>query len=381
MLLTYDDKKSEADILGKRCDAALKSVSGARAANKLIQGDNLSALRALLNTHRGKIDLIYIDPPFATNTRFRIGADRANAISASRADEVAYSDTLTDAEFLEFLRARLILLRELLANHGSIYLHIDCKIGHYVKALMDEIFGRKNFRNDISRVKCNPKNFRRKSYGNIKDMILFYSKSNEFTWNDPKLPFTKEETERLFRKVDGDGRRYATIPLHAPGETISGDTGKAWRGMMPPKGRHWRSSPDVLEKWDANGSIEWSANGVPRKKIFADERQGKRMQDIWEFKDPQHPDYPTQKSLKLLRFIIEASSNPGDTVLDCFCGSGTTLAAAQALNRGWIGVDSSEQAIRVTRKRLAELPNDMFSGKAEYEFLTDDPADPKEATT
>ena len=154
-------------------------------------------------------------------------------------------------------------------------------------------------------------------------------------WNDPKVPFSAADKARLFGKRDSDGRMYATIPLHAPGETAAGSTGKAWRGVMPPKGRHWRTEPAVLDEWDAQGLIEWSANNVPRKKIFADERDGKRMQDIWEFKDPQRPEYPTQKSLALLEFIIGASSDAGDIVLDCFCGSGTNACggaeARQAL--------------------------------------------------
>ena len=341
-----------------------------RGDNKLIHGDNLPILKTLLGDYAGKVDLIYIDPPFATNSRFRIGTYRTNTISSSADDAVAYSDTLVDAQFLEFLRERLIFLRELLSESGSIYLHIDYKIGHYVKILMDEIFGRHNFRSDIARIKCNPKNFRRKAYGNVKDMILFYSKSDKLTWNDPHIPFSDQDVDRLFRKTDADGRQYTTIPLHAPGETTRGNTGKAWRGMMPPKGRHWRSEPSALEELDKQGLIEWSANGVPRKKIYAEERPGKRMQDIWEFKDPQHPDYPTQKNQELLNFIVEASSNEGDLVLDCFCGSGSTLVAAQSLNRRWIGIDSSEAAIRVTQQRLGDLPRDLFSGGAGYEYLS-----------
>ena len=367
--LHYPNKRDAADILATAPKAALKSVSGAGAGSMLIQGENLAAMQALLDDYRGAVDLIYIDPPFATNGRFRIGDDRANAVSSSAADAVAYADTLVGAEYLEFLRARLIFLRELLAEHGSIYLHIDYKIGHYVKILMDEIFGASNFRSDIARIKCNPKNFRRKAYGNIKDLILFYSKSDKPVWNDPKQPFSDADKRRLFAKTDADGRQYATIPLHAPGETANGVTGGAWRGIAPPKGRHWRTDPKTLDAWDAQGLIEWSANGVPRKKIFADERRGKRMQDIWEFKDPQHPAYPTQKSLELLKHIIGASSNEGGLVLDCFCGSGTTLLAAQALNRRWIGIDNSPAAIKSTQKRLASLPCDMLSASAAYELL------------
>ena len=352
--------------------AFLKVAAGRGAKNKLIHGNNLAVLKALLDDHElaGKIDLVYIDPPFATNGQFKIGEDRANTISSSNGDSIAYSDTLIGAEFLEFLRERLILLRELMSEQGSIYLHIDYKIGHYVKLIMDEVFGRENFRNDIARIKCNPKNFNRKAYGNVKDLILFYSKAHNPIWNDPKMPFTDGDKERLFKKVEEDGRKYTTIPLHAPGETMNGKTGGEWRGIKPPKGRHWRSDPALLEEWDKRGLIEWSSNGVPRKKIYSDERDGKKTQDIWEFKDPQYPDYPTEKSLDLLKFIIEASSREGDLVLDCFCGSGTTLIAAQELNRNWIGIDQSEHAIKVSQKKLSDLKSNLFS-KAGYEFLVE----------
>lgn len=370
MFLTYEAKKPEKDILKNTEKSVLKSVSSPGTRNKLIQGDNLAVLKTLLEDYKlaGKIDLIYIDPPFATNGHFKISEDRASTISKSNGDAIAYSDTLVGADFLEFLRERLIFLRELMSDKASIYLHIDYKVGHYVKIIMDEIFGRKNFRNDIARIKCNPKNFDRKAYGNVKDLVLLYSKSNNLKWNDPRIPFTEEDKNKLFKKVDKSGRKYTTIPLHAPGETENGKTGGVWQGMKPPKGRHWRSDPKLLEEWDKKGLIEWSASGVPRKKIYLDEKEGKKMQDIWEFKDPQYPSYPTEKNLDLLKFIINASSNEGDLVLDCFCGSGTTLVAAQELNRKWIGIDKSDPAIKVTKKKLSSLPANLFS-KVEYEFL------------
>ena len=360
MFLSYKNKKPEDDILQNTPKAELQSVYGQGAVNKLIQGDNLPILRALLESCRGKVALVYIDPPFATNGKFRIGRNRVSTISSRRHDRLAYSDTRLGAEYLEFLRERLIFLRELLSDEGSIYLHIDCKMGHYVKILMDEVFGAHSFRSDISRIKCNPKNFRRRAYGNIKDLILFYSKGERPIWNDPRQDYAAEDARRLFRKIDERGRRYTTIPLHAPGETRHGSTGQAWRGLKPPDGRHWRSDPKTLEAWDAQGLIEWSANGVPRKKKFLDESKGKKVQDIWEFKDPQHPLYPTQKNLDLLKRIVAASSSRGDLVLDCFCGSGTSLLAAQALGRCWIGIDGSEPALEVARQRL---------GAAEYELL------------
>ncbi len=372
MILSYKNKKSEADIINNTKKAKLVYVSGQKGSrNKLIQGENLEVLKALLEDYnlKGKVDLIYIDPPFATNGEFKIGDERATTVSKSFSDEVAYSDTLTGSEYLEFLRERLILLRELMSQKASIYLHIDYKIGHYVKVIMDEVFGIENFRNDITRIKCNPKNFQRKAYGNIKDVILFYSKTKSPIWNDPRIPFSEEDIRRLFTKVDKDGRRYTTVPLHAPGETLNGKTGQEWRGIKPPKGRHWRSEPKVLDELDRKGLIEWSKRGVPRKKIYADEQKGKKMQDIWEFKDPQFPSYPTEKNLDLLKTIIEASSNEGDLVLDCFCGSGTTLVAAQELNRNWIGIDQSKHAIRVTKKRLSQIPQDLLPGDIAYEFL------------
>ena len=337
MLLTYENKRSENEILERTPRVKLKSVSGKGAKNKLIHSDNLSALKFLLDDYAGKIDLVYIDPPFATNGLFKISEERANTISSSNGDDVAYADTLIGADFLEFLRERLIFLRELLSNRGSIYLHIDYKIGHYVKLLMDEVFGQERFINDITRIKCNPKNFARKGYGNIKDMVLFYSKTDRYVWHEPREEMTEGDIKRLFPKVDKDGRRYTTTPLHAPGETRNGPTGQPWKGLKPPKGRHWRYSPDELDRLDEQGLIEWSSTGNPRKIIYADEvlAKGKKRQDIWEFKDPPYPSYPTEKNLEMLKMIIEASSNPGDIVLDCFVGSGTTLVAAEEAERRW----------------------------------------------
>ena len=180
-----------------------------------------------------------------------------------------------------------------------------------------------------------------------------------------------EKTRRLFKKVDKDGRRYTTIPLHAPGETRNGPTGQEWRGIKPPKGRHWRSEPKALEELDRAGLIEWSKNGVPRKKIYADEKDGKKKQDIWEYKDAQYPSYPTEKNLEMLKTIILASSDPGDLILDCFCGSGTTLQAAGELGRNWIGIDESAEAIKVAKERLSKIEKDFFLNDFEYQYLED----------
>ena len=339
--------------------------------NLLIKGDNIQAINFLLNEKKlkGKVDLIYIDPPFATNGNFTITNGRATTISNSKNGKIAYSDKLIGTEFIDYLKKRLILLRELLSDEGSIYLHIDYKIGHYVKIMMDEVFGIKNFRNDITRIKCNPKNFKRTGYGNIKDMILFYSKSNKPIWNEPKEPYTQKDIIKLFAKKEKDGRRYTTVPIHAPGETQNGNSAKPFKGILPPKGRHWRTNIETLEKWDKEGLLEWSSTGNPRKKIYADERDGKRVQDIWEFKDPQYPTYPTEKNQGILDLIIKTSSNKNSMVLDCFCGSGTTLKSAHSLDRKWIGIDKSELAIQATKNKLATILENLFIKKPNYEYI------------
>lgn len=373
MILEYPHKKSKEEILLNESKYVLKKANKVKSPNKLIVGDNFESLKCLLYdfNYGGKIDLIYVDPPFATNNVFKIGEERANTISSSHADETAYVDQLCGADFIEFLRERLFVMRELMSEQASIYLHIDYKIGHYVKIAMDEIFGIDNFRNDITRIKCNPKNFGRKAYGNVKDLILFYSKTSKYTWNNPSIPFTEEDISRLFKKNDPKKGKYTTIPLHAPGETMDGPTGKEWRGMKPPKGRHWRSHPDELEELERKGLIEWSANGVPRKKIFASDAssKGKKMQDLWDFKDSQMPIYPTEKNLDMVKTIIRASSNEGDLVMDCFSGSGTTVLAANELGRNWIGIDQSKHAIKVTEKRLKAIEKDLFLPKDGYETL------------
>lgn len=339
--------------------------------NLLIQADNIEGMEYLLNERglRGKVDLVYIDPPFATGGIFTITDGRASTISNSKDGELAYSDVLKGAGFINYLKDRLWLIRELLSDRGSIYLHIDYKIGHYVKVMMDEVFGIDNFRNDITRVKCNPKNFDRIGYGNIKDMILFYSKTSNPIWNEPRVRYTQRDIEKLFPKKDNSGRNYTTVPLHAPGESKNGGSSKPFKGILPPVGRHWRVDVSALEEWDKQGLIEWSSNGNPRKIIYADEREGKRVQDIWEFKDPQYPVYPTEKNYEMLDLIIKTSSNIDSLVLDCFCGSGTTLLAAANNDRRWIGIDSSMHAINSATKKLSAVNDGLFSNEVTWQLI------------
>ena len=371
--LLYPEKQTKEKILFETPSTELRLVkrygSDSKTKNKLILGDNLGILKNFYNDSeiKGKVNLIYIDPPFGTGQEF-VGYE----------EEKSYSDKLINVEFLAFLRKRLIFLRELLSEDGSIYLHIDQKTGHYMKIIMDEVFGEENFRNDISRIKCNPKNFERKAYGNIKDVIYFYSKSKSngndpMFWSDCRLALSEEEIEKQFPKIDKYGRRYATTPLHAKGETKNGPTGQSWKGLKPPKGRHWRYPPDELTRLDKAGLIEWSETNNPRKIIYADENKGKKIQDIWDFRDPGFisETYPTEKNEELLKQIILCSSEEGDLILDCFCGSGTTLIAAEKLNRYWIGVDSNESAIKTAEKKLLTLDqkNDLFKKPPSFAFI------------
>ncbi len=356
MNLTYCGKKSEMKILELARSTKVKGFASDQQQSYLFHGDNFQYLSSLLQTHKNSIDLVYIDPPYNTNRIFTISEGRSSAISSERNGKIAYKDNMCIEDYIEFLRERLILIKQLLTEEGSIYVHIDDKVGHYVRIILDEVFGSENFKNDISRIKSNPKNFGRRAYGNQKDRILFYAKNrHKNIFNNIREPLTQEEILARFNKIDDTGRRYTTVPIHAPGETKNGVTGSKWKGMYPPKGRHWRYSPDKLTELDDQGLIEWSKNGNPRLKNFADEHQGKKVQDIWEYKDPAYPSYPTEKNYELLEFIIRQSSRESSIVLDCFSGSGTTLEAAARLGRRFIGIDESNKAIEVAKERLKKF--------------------------
>jgi len=346
--LTYPDKKSVSEILRRRFPA-YKQLHKGSMLNQLYFGDNLDVLRFLLEDQgmTGQVELVYIDPPFATQSAF-----------VSRKQKKAYVDTLAGGKFVEFLRERLILLKELLSNQGSIYLHLDDKMMCEIKIVMDEVFGSSNYRNLIVRKKCNPKNYTRKAYGNIADFILFYTKTDTYIWNRPTEPLSQESTKE-YRYIETEsGRRFMKVPVHAPG-TRNGETGKPWRGMMPPSGKHWQYTPATLDKMDEKGEIFWSKNGNPRRKVYLDQHLGVGIQDIWlNYMDAHNQNvkitgYPTEKNPDLLRRIIEASSNPGGLVLDCFAGSGTTPAVAHELGRNWIAVDNSKEALKTMLDHFA----------------------------
>ncbi|MCP4362272.1 MAG: site-specific DNA-methyltransferase, partial [Chloroflexi bacterium] len=222
-----------------------------------------------------------------------------------------------------------------------------------------------------------------KTFGNISDFILFYTKSATYVWNRAYSEWTEEDAKREYPCVEKNtGRRYKKVPVHAPG-TRNGATGEAWRGKMPPDGKHWQYTPAKLDEMDVRGKIYWSPTGNPRRKIYLDESKGKSVQDIWlDGKDAHNQNikitgYPTEKNPAILRRIIEASSNPNDLILDCFAGSGTTLDVASQLNRQWIGVDNSQLAIETILKRF------MYGTNIMGDFVNPDrhSNSPKDAST
>ena len=316
---------------------------------RLYHADNIDVLNALIKDKEvcGKVTLIYIDPPYNTGGAFE-----------TRDFKHAYDDRFTIQSYLSFMRKRLELMHQLLSCEGSIYVHLDSNMVFHVKVMMDEIFGIQNFKGMITRKKCKSKNFTRKTYGNISDYILFYSKTNDTVWNRPYEEWSDEKILKEYPFIEeGTGRRYKRVPIHAPG-TRNGATGDPWRGMMPPEGKHWQFTPDKLEEMDAKGEIYWSSNGNPRRKVYLDNSNGIPVQDIWlDYLDVNNQNtlitgYPTEKNLDMLKRIIETSSRPGDLVLDCFAGSGTTLIAAEELGRQWIGVDIGEEAISTIQNRF-----------------------------
>lgn len=372
VFLSYDGKKTEEDILNQNCSNYKNcfTINGSiDSDNLLFYGDNQDVLLYLINSgYAKKIKLIYIDPPFATTSNF-----------VNREMKIAYSDSLSGAEYVEFLRERLVLLRELLSDEGSIYLHLDNKMAFTMKLIMDEIFGEDNCRAFITRKKCSTKNYTKNTYGNISDYIMFYTKSSNYTWNRPFEPWDFDKMVEEYPYIDeNSGKRYKKVPIHAPG-IRNGETGKSWRGKMPPAGKHWQYTPEKLDAFDAAGEIYWSPTGNPRRKIFCDENKGIPIQDIWlNYRDSINQSqkttgYPTEKNYEMLKMIVSASSNVGDIVLDCFAGSGTTLGAAFECERIWIGVDNSIESVKAILKRFTiglDIYGDYVNERKEYEQLS-----------
>jgi len=371
--LVYADKDREEDILADTMSVPLQKVETLCSSknddswsNMLIFGDNLRVLKSLLQMKRDDkirttaglpgVKLVYIDPPFATKQEFR-----------GSQEEKAYQDKIAGARFVEFLRKRLVFLRELLSEDGSMYVHVDQRKGHYIKAILDEVMAERNFVNEIiwksTSAHTGTGEGRIRAFGSVHDMIFLYVKSESYEYNPQYVPLSEAYVKAFYRYVDKSGRRYRLSDLTAAG-VRHGESGKPWRGVDPTViGRHWAFSVSRLEELTKEGRICFpkKRRGVPSYKRYLDEMEGHLVQDVWTDIKPagaqatERLDYPTQKPEKLLRHIVEASSSSGDIVLDCFAGSGTTLAVAEKLGRRWIGIDCGKLAIRTMQKRMLDI--------------------------
>jgi DNA modification methylase len=319
--------------------------------NLLFHGDNKDVLAWLLaHGYRGKVNLVYIDPPFDSGAdyvrrvRLRgVPASELQGQSHSLGEQIQYTDIWANDMYLQFMYERLLLLKELLAEDGSFYLHCDWNKGHYLRCLLEEVFGPESLRNEIVWKRTSARSDS-KTYNHIHDSIFFVTKGQQFTWTDLKVPYAQDYIDRYFTMVEPEtGRTFSATDLTARG-LRSGSTGEPWRGFDPStKGNHWKYKIETLEELGAKGCIYWpESGGWPRYKYYLDEAEGVAIQSIWtdvfviNSQAHERTDYPTQKPEGLLERVIKASSNPGDMVLDCFCGSGTVAAVAQKLGRRWI---------------------------------------------
>ena len=363
--------------------------------NTLYYGDNLAILRDYIADE--SVDLIYLDPPFNSARSYNVLFKHESG-DAAEAQVKAFDDTWhwgQEAEhtyhelvtkglppvadmigamrqfigdnqmmaYLVMMAARLAELRRVLKPTGSLYLHCDPTASHYLRIILDTVFGPRNMRSEIIWKRSAAHNDAKqgaKQPGRIHDVILFYSKHDDnWTWNQVYTAYDESYMESNYRYVDETtGRRYKSTDLTAakPG----GDTSYEWKGRRPPAGRYWAFSKENMQKFEDAGLIHYTSTGNPRLKQFLDEMPGVHLQDIWSDIPPinahaaERLGYPTQKPVALLERIISASSNPGDVVLDPFCGCGTTIAAAQKLGRHWIGIDITNLAIALQKYRLQD---------------------------
>ena len=336
--------------------------------NKLIWGDNLLVMASLLEEFAGKVDLIYIDPPFATGADFSfqttLGDDNSVELlkEPSALEVKAYRDTWGSgyASYISMIYDRLSLARELLAPNGTIYVHCDWRVSSYIRLGLDEVFG--NFIAEIAWKKLRSAKGQSGHFSNVKDSIFVYSPSEKPIFFPQFVPKDEKLLDTHYRHVDPEtGRRYNLDNFTQNGAGPARRFGD--KELPPPPGKHWIWSQERIDDGMANGSIVFSKNGVPYVKRYFDDNEGTRVGDIWDDIFPvnqmskERVDYPTQKPEALLERIIRASSAEGSLVLDFFCGSGTTLAVAEKLNRRWIGADLGRFAIHTTRKRLLDIPD------------------------
>ncbi len=372
--------------------------------NTLFYGDNLKVLRDHIPT--ASVDLVYLDPPFNSNRNYNVlFKEKSGEASPAqievftdtwewdRVAEQTFEDLVTDGPpnvaemigamrsfvgsndmmaYLVMMAVRLVELHRVLKPTGSLYLHCDPTASHYLKILLDTIFGKEHFKNEII-WKRTTAHSSSKKYAPIHDTLLYYGRSAHVTWNELRSDYDEAYLAKYYRFHDGDDRLYWRADLTGAG-TRKGPSGQPWRGFNPATiGRHWIASPETLDRYHAEGRIYYpQTGGMPQFKKYRDELKGKAVADIWDDVDRINPvgnerlGYPTQKPLALVERIIAASSNPGDVVLDPFCGCGTAVVAAEKLGRHWIGIDVTHLAIALMRFRLNEsFPGVQFAVKGE----------------
>jgi len=332
--------------------------------NKLIWGDNLYVMGSLLEQFAGKVDLIYIDPPFATGADFsfavNVGGESVEK-DQSVIEEKAYRDTWGQGvdSYIQMMFERLSLLRQLLSETGSIYVHCDWHVGQYIRLLLDDIFGRDNFRSQIVWQKIRSSKAQSARYGNVHDLIFFYSNAQTIIFNPERVEHSEDYIASHYRYTEGDGRTYRLDNFTQAGQGPSRKFGDD--ELAPPPGKHWIWSQERIDEGMAKGLIVFSKDGMPSVKRYLDEVGGNFVEDIWADIAPinsmskERLEYATQKPEALLERIINTSSNQSSIVADFFCGSGTTLAVAEKLGRRWIGADLGRYAIHTTRKRLMDI--------------------------
>lgn len=318
-------------------------------------GDNLDQLR---NLPEACVDLIYIDPPFNSNRNYEVFWGETKE---KRAFEDRHESTRA---YIEYMRPRCVELARVLKKTGSFYYHCDWHASHYVKVMLDQIFGENCFLNEIVWKRSDAKSDvgqGAKHFGRVHDSIFFYSGGDpDYTFNPKFNPLPQSTIDSWYKHVEeGTGRRFNKADVTGPGGAAKGCPVYEWNGVT----RAWRYSKENMERLSQEGRLVYSKTGMTYQKRYLDESKGVALSSWWEDIDmlrgissgSERLGYPTQKPLKLLERILEVSSNPNDIVLDAFCGCGTALVAAQKNNRQWIGIDISPTACRVMAKRLQDV--------------------------
>ncbi len=336
--------------------------------NRLVWGDKKYILPSLLDEFSGQVDLIYIDPPFATGADFSYSAAVPESTTSfakqpSVIEQKAYRDTWGKGldSYVQWLADTATYLSALLSPSGSLYVHLDWRAVHYAKVIFDEVLGSDAFKNEIVWRRANTHNDPG-GYGRIHDTLLYYRRSGGL-FNPVFGEYREEYVAQAYRHKDGE-RSYRLLPLHATHVYSSKDDNTRRFGelvLRPPAGKYWRWSQKKIDDALANDMIVISKNNIPQYKKYLDEAEGVPLQSIWDdlkmMARPEMVGYPTQKPTSLLDRIIRSSSEPGDLVLDCFAGSGTTAVVSEQLGRRWITCDLSRFSIHTTRKRLLATPD------------------------